>query len=209
LSTEGPSNRQQAQRLITIAFVSENVESAGTVQRWQLRLIHFVLGAGIFFLGILVGRTVAPAGPVFDMNSQLFRDFLTSAGFGGLAALGAATVAYAATSHGVEAVRRENDKDRSERQRLHDDDVEQSNNDRERRETKDEREVQWARLVWAADLAVEPKTSELGLLVISELLDGDWVDPVDNVVADAIAVAVETSNDESSASAGASKENDR
>ncbi|UQB17874.1 hypothetical protein [Clavibacter nebraskensis] len=165
--------------------------------------------AALLYIGSLLSGVILPVGPVLDTNSDLFQRFITSAGFGGCAALLAAIIAFAATYYSVRSTRRENEKTRRahEKERHYD---RREDRDRERRDRREreivrdrdlrerldvreldrkvtERSAQWERFVWVTERAIDPKTAEWGLAGLLQLLRAGWIDEVDNQIAEAVA----------------------
>lgn len=68
--------------------------------------------------------------------------------------------------------------------------VKNSQSVRERRQLADARAHFWVRFSWAAEKAVDPKQAELGILVLSELIEQEWVTIEDNKAAIAVADVV-------------------
>ncbi len=74
--------------------------------------------------------------------------------------------------------------DREQRERL-------AAEDREQRESVEQGVQWWTRFTWAADRAVQAETAELGISVLSELIDQDWVTVEDNEIAIAVADVIQ------------------
>lgn len=135
-------------------------------------------------LGVIVGRIIPPPYP----DGQWWSNFLTSPGFGGsVAALVAGTAATIAWHN--------------------------SASDRRQKQSTDDSTRWWDRFTWAAEKAISknPGESELGLSVLTELLDAPWVRDEDNemalVVSNVIAAGVSNEPEvtENSAPAGKRK----
>ncbi|MDT0235376.1 hypothetical protein [Curtobacterium sp. BRB10] len=135
---------------------------------------------GLIVIGAVAGRLLPP----FSIDWPWVGTFVTSPGLGGLAAVCAAIIALAAalyTSRRSAAVAA---KDRAQRDRL-------AGEDRQQRELADQRAQWWTRFTWAADRAVQTETSELGISVLSQLIDQDWVTVEDNEIAIAVADVIQ------------------
>lgn len=129
-----------------------------------------VISVGV--AGLAIGAVVGRLFPPFVVDDAFWRAFLTSAGLGGVAAFLAAVVAFAGVFYNARRVA-----DNAER-------------DRQQRQLADAREQFWTRFTWAAERAVDPDKAELGILVLSELIEQPWVTIEDNEVAVAIADVV-------------------
>lgn len=69
-----------------------------------------------------------------------------------------------------------------------------SQRDRQQRQEADDRDQWWSRFVWACEASVsgEPGRSEVGISVLSKLLDAPWATPEDNELA--LDIAAEIAN---------------
>jgi hypothetical protein len=114
--------------------------------------------------GAIAGRLLPP----FAIDEPFWRSFLTSSGLGGVAAFLAAVVAFSGVAYSSRRV------------------GESARRDRDQRTVADARQHFWERFTWAAERAVEPDRSELGLSVLVELIDQKWVTIDDNRVALAV-----------------------
>jgi len=134
--------------------------------------------AGALVLGMILGRAVPPPYP----DGQWWGTFLTSAGFGGSVAFIGATIAAVIALHN-------------------------SRSDRRQKQEAEELTQWWGRFTWACEKAVskEPGESEMGLSVLSALIDAPWARDEDNemaigvanVIADAINATRTTSGGDS------------
>lgn len=122
-------------------------------------------------IGVVVGLVIPPPYP----DGQWWGRFLTSAGFGGsLAVLGASIAALIAWHN--------------------------SRSDRRQSQDADDRAQWWVRFTWACEKAVSTKRgeSEMGLSVLTALIDAPWAREEDNEmaigVANVILAAVRTSS---------------
>jgi hypothetical protein len=134
------------------------------------------LVAGV--VGVLAGAIVGRAFPPFVIDNPFWRAFLTSAGLGGVAAFLAAVVAFAGVAYSARRI------------------AESARHDREQRMLVEVREHFWTRFTWAAERAVDPSEAELGLRVLTELIDQKWVTIEDNEVAVAVSNVILSSSDE-------------
>jgi len=133
---------------------------------------------------VLVGAVVGRLFPPFVVDWPWVGTFVTSPGLGGLAAVCAAVIALSAalyTSRRSAAVATE---DREQRERL-------AKIDRSQREVAEQRAQWWTRFTWAADHAVQDETAELGISVLLELIDQEWVTVEDNQIAIAVADVIQ------------------
>lgn len=121
-----------------------------------------VLGGAV---GIIVGRLFPP----FVLDEGFWRSFITSAGFGGVMAVIAAAIAYAAARHSAKSARA------------------QAEEDRKQRKLSDRKEQWWARAEWALNQVVRGD-SEIGYRLLNALGESEWADEHE---ADVIAAATE------------------
>lgn len=140
--------------------------------------------AALLGVGALVCLAVGAIGgrlfPPFVLDEGFWRDFVTSAGFGGVAALAAAAIAFGAawyTSHrstlNAAADRRQRDI--------------AAEDDRLQREVADQRAQWWARFTWATERALDPRHRNVGLVSMIGLVGHPWASPEDTDIADAVA----------------------
>lgn len=127
-----------------------------------------IAGAVGIGIGVVVGRLLPP----FVLDDPFWQAFLTSASLGGVAAFLAAVVAFCGVAYSVRRV------------------AENSRSDREQRQIADARAHFWVRFSWAAEKAVDPDQAELGILVLSQLIEQEWVTIEDNRAAIAVADVV-------------------
>jgi hypothetical protein len=129
--------------------------------------------------------------------------FVTSPGLGGLAAVCAAIIALSAALYTSRRSAAVATADREQRERL-------AKIDRSQREVAEQRAQWWTRFTWAADHAVQDETAELGISVLLELIDQEWVTVEDNqiaiAVADVIQPAAGSVADEADAAQGVAEE---
>lgn len=115
--------------------------------------------------GGIVGRLFPP----FVLDEGFWRSFITSAGFGGVMAVIAAVIAYAAARHSAKSARA------------------QAEEDRKQRKLSDRKEQWWARAEWALNQVVSGD-SEIGYRMLNALGESEWADEHE---ADVIAAATE------------------
>lgn len=132
---------------------------AVTLPAWGVLLLVIASGAA----GAVVGRMFPP----FILDDGFWRQFLTSAGFGGTAAVVAAVIAYRAAR-------------RSAREAAH-----QATEDREERRAANRKEQWWARAEWALN-QVATGDPRLGFDVLAALAESEWAEEHE---ADVIAAA--------------------
>lgn len=133
---------------------------------------HSVGIGGVLVVLILAGAVGAIFGrvlPPFVVDGNWWGSFFASAGFGGVAAVGAATIAFRAA------------KDSSRRA------SETALKDRGQRDAADQRSQWWNRFTWATDRAINEDTSELGVSVLLKLVDQKWATTEDQEIAKAVA----------------------
>lgn len=132
------------------------------------------IGVVALFLGLLLGSVGAP----LIADERFRRDFFTSAGFAGLAALAAAIVAYAAARHTASSSRSQAQADRLQSERAR-------------------RKAQWwARAEWALTQVAtgDGKAAIIGLGVLDALSQSEWADEHEgDVVAAATDIALNAS----------------
>lgn len=111
-------------------------------------------------VGVIVGRIIPPPYP----DGQWWGAFLTSAGFGGSLAVVGASVAAAIAFHN-------------------------SRSDRSQKRDADDLAQWWGRFTWACEKAVSTKRgeSEMGLSVLTALIDAPWAREEDNEMAIGVA----------------------
>ena len=133
---------------------AESTESNGRQPRLPPKWWLFVL-AGLVS-GIIVGRIIPPPYP----DGQWWGTFLTSAGFGGSLAVVGATVAALVALHN-------------------------SRKDRTQKQAASDLAQWWDRFTWACEKAVSttPGESEMGLSVLTALIDTPWARDEDNEMA--------------------------
>lgn len=133
------------------------------------RVVVYIIGTiALLLLGAAIGRAIPP----FTLDWPWLAKFVTSPGLGGLAAVCAAVIALVAALT-------------ASRQSAHD-----AAADRVQREHAEQRAQWWNRFAWAADHAVDADTAELGISVLSKLIDQGWVMEEDNLIARAVADVV-------------------
>lgn len=137
-------------------------------------LVVVAVGAGVG--GAVLGRVLPP----FVVDGNWWGTFFTSPGFGGVAAVGAATIAFFAASSSSKRSSGSANRDRQQR-------VDDASADRDQRDAADQRSQWWSRFTWAADRAVNKETSELGVSVLLELIDQEWATTDDQNIAIAVA----------------------
>lgn len=123
-------------------------ESDRPHSRW---LRAAIVIAAAFIIGAIVGRLFPP----FVLDSEFWRDFLTSAGFGGVMAVIAAVIAYLAARHGAASARNQAEEDRSQRTRS------------------DRKEQWWARAQWALNEVVKGN-ADIGYKMLDALAESEW-----------------------------------
>lgn len=107
--------------------------------------------------------------PPFVLDDSFWRTFFTSAGFGGVMAVIAATIAYLAARHSAKSART------------------QATADRDQRNLSDRKEQWWARAEWALN-QVASGDAELGYRMLDALGQSEWAEEHE---ADIIAAATE------------------
>lgn len=114
------------------------------------------MGVGLVIIGAVLGDLVSDQF-LASLRSFLSR-FATSAGFGGLAAVAAAYIAYLAATTNANLARQ------------------QAENDRQHRVAAERKAQWWARARWALDLTVsgDSPTAEVGHRVLESLADSEW-----------------------------------
>jgi len=132
------------------------------------RLGYLVVVVALLVVGAAIGRAVPP----FTLDWPWMGKFVTSPGLGGLAAVCAAVIALIAAL----TASRQSARDAAA--------------DRAQREQAEQRAQWWNRFAWAADHAVDAETAELGISVLSKLIDQEWVMEEDNLIARAVADVV-------------------
>jgi len=110
--------------------------------------------------GVIVGLIIPPPYP----DGQWWGTFLTSAGFGGSLAVVGASIAAAIAFHN-------------------------SRSDRRQKQDADALAQWWGRFTWACEKAVSTKRgeSEMGLSVLTALIDAPWARDEDNEMAIGVA----------------------
>lgn len=144
---------------------------------WVARVLGWV---ALVFVGVVAGRLFPP----FAVDWPWLGTFVTSPGLGGLAAVCAAVIALSAALHTSRRSAVIAAADREQRERL-------AKIDRSQREVAEQRAQWWTRFTWAADRAVQAETAELGISVLSELIDQEWVTVEDNQIAIAVADVIQ------------------
>lgn len=111
-------------------------------------------------LGVIVGLLIPPPYP----DGQWWGKFLTSAGFGGSLAVVGAGIAAAIAFHN-------------------------SRSDRQQKQDADALNQWWSRFTWACEKAVSTKRgeAEMGISVLTALLDAKWARDEDNEMAIGVA----------------------
>lgn len=112
---------------------------------------------GIAFAGGMLLRGFLPP---FVVDQPLVRAFITSAGFGGLMAVVAAVIAYAAARHGARSA------------------VKQAEKDREQAERHERKAQWWSRAQWALNQTVsgETEAAKVGHRVLAALGESEWAE---------------------------------
>lgn len=122
--------------------------------------LWWLFAAGGLILGVILGLFIPPPYP----DGQWWGKFLTSAGFGGsLAVVGASIAATIAFLN--------------------------SRSDRQQKQDADALAQWWSRFTWACEKAVSTKRgeSEMGLSVLTALIDAPWARDEDNEMAIGVA----------------------
>lgn len=173
-------------------------DSSGGRSR-RFRAWRVLSWAGLVLVGVVVGRLFPP----FALDWPWLGTFVTSPGLGGLAAVCAAIIALSAALYTSRRSAAVATADRVQRDRL-------ARGDREQRELAEQRAQWWTRFTWAADRAVQAETAELGISVLSQLIDQDWVTVEDNEIAIAVADVIQpvagNVTDEAAAAAAVAEE---
>jgi hypothetical protein len=99
----------------------------------------------------ILGRVLPP----FEIDGTWWGTFFTSAGFGGAAAVGAATIALSAAVYTSNRA------------------ANNAAQDRDQRALAEQRSQWWDRFIWATERAVNPATSIVGVKVLSTLAGPD------------------------------------
>lgn len=124
----------------------------GNGRRWVAAVVAATV---TFVVGLSVGALASP----FFGDEEFRRAFRTSAGFGGVAAVGAALVAFAAALYSVRSTR------------------EQAEADREQSERRERKEQWWSRAEWAlTQVAHGGSAAVIGLGVLEALGRSEWAD---------------------------------
>lgn len=124
----------------------------GRGQRW-------VAVAAVAIVALLVGMFAGALGSPFLADEDFRRAFFASAGFGGVAAVGAALVAFAAALYSVRSTR------------------ELADADREQNERRERKEQWWSRAAWAlTQVAGGGSAAVIGLGVLEALGRSEWAD---------------------------------
>lgn len=132
-----------------------------------------VIAAGV---GSFIGRLFPP----FVINDVFWKDFLTSAGFGGLAAFLAALIALCAAWYTSHRSAQNAAADRNQRDVATED-------DRLQREVADQRSQWWARFTWATERALDPTSRDVGVASMIGLVGHPWASAQDADIAIAVA----------------------
>ncbi|MAM53760.1 MAG: hypothetical protein CMH35_02745 [Microbacterium sp.] len=131
---------------------------AGRAQR--LPALWWLFAAIGTVIGVIVGLIIPPPYP----DGQWWGPFLTSAGFGGSLAVVGASIAAVIAFHN-------------------------SRSDRRQKQDADALAQWWGRFTWACEKAVSTKRgeSEMGLSVLTALIDAPWARDEDNEMAIGVA----------------------
>jgi len=165
----------------------------------RARVWRFLGWVALVLAGAVVGRLFPP----FVVDWPWVGTFVTSPGLGGLAAVCAAVIALSAALYTSRRSAAVATADREQRERL-------AKIDRAQREVAEQRAQWWTRFTWAADHAVHDETAELGISVLLELIDQEWVTVEDNQIAIAVADVIQPAEgsvaDEADAAPGVAEE---
>jgi hypothetical protein len=149
-------------------------------RRTRTRVARVLGWVALVLVGVVGGRLFPP----FAVDWPWVGTFVTSPGLGGLAAVCAAVIALSAALYTSRRSAVVAAADREQRERL-------AKIDRSQREVAEQRAQWWTRFTWAADRAVQAETAELGISVLTELIDQEWVTVEDNQIAIAVADVIQ------------------
>ena len=143
--------------------------------RGELPLKRWSSAVGWTVLGVIIGAIVGRLFPPFVLDDAFWRSFLTSAGFGGVMAVGAALIAWWAAVHSAAMSKEQAIEDRAQRYRS------------------DRKEQWWSRAEWALNLVVSDRPG-LGFEVLYALGQSEWAEEHEFEVIDAaLAAALDVS----------------